>query len=177
MFIMNFYLYLPSSHFYELLSDYIKIKYKHVAFRHWPPKLNQYVAFHLHGGYLPTYLPTYFVRWLTLCTMPRITTRKNHPSGLKSGMENFNHAQRHFKQKNLKLPLLPSTWPLWWDSIGICDLTKSWVVCAMWRPPKVKLDGWLWFVHTFFNSDKNKSQKKKIAKEHLHTWNITKFKN
>jgi len=29
--------------------------------------------------YLPTYLPTYLVRWLTLCTMPRMTTRKNHP--------------------------------------------------------------------------------------------------
>jgi hypothetical protein len=28
-------------------------KYEHVGFRHWPPKLG-YVAFKLHGGYLPT---------------------------------------------------------------------------------------------------------------------------
>jgi hypothetical protein len=26
-----------------------------------------------------TYLPTYLVRWLILCTMPRMTTRTNHP--------------------------------------------------------------------------------------------------
>jgi hypothetical protein len=26
-----------------------------------------------------TYLPSYLVRWLTLCTMLRMTTRKNHP--------------------------------------------------------------------------------------------------
>jgi hypothetical protein len=35
-----------------LLSDY-KLKYKHVAFKHWPPTLG-HVALKLHGGYLPT---------------------------------------------------------------------------------------------------------------------------
>jgi hypothetical protein len=67
-----------------LHGGYIKLKYKHVAFRHWPPKLS-HLTFNLHGGYLRTY----FVRWLTLCTMFKMTTKKNHPSGLKSGMENF----------------------------------------------------------------------------------------
>jgi hypothetical protein len=39
-----------------LPNGYIKIKYKHVAFKHWTPKLND-VAFNFYGGYLPIYLP------------------------------------------------------------------------------------------------------------------------
>jgi len=39
-----------------LLSGYIKLKYKHVAFKHWSAKSN-HMAFNLHGAYLPTYLP------------------------------------------------------------------------------------------------------------------------
>jgi hypothetical protein len=66
-----------------LPNGYVKLKYKHVACRHWPPKLND-VAFNLHGGYLPTYLV-----WLTLCKMFRMTIRKNHPIGLKRWNGNF----------------------------------------------------------------------------------------
>jgi hypothetical protein len=40
-----------------LLSGYFKLKYKHVTFKHWPPKLS-HVTFNLHIGYLPTYLPS-----------------------------------------------------------------------------------------------------------------------
>jgi hypothetical protein len=36
-----------------LPSGYVKLNYKQVGFRHWPPKLS-HVAFNLHGGYLPT---------------------------------------------------------------------------------------------------------------------------
>jgi hypothetical protein len=35
-----------------LPSDY-KLKYKHVAFKHWPLKFG-HMAFKLHGGYQPT---------------------------------------------------------------------------------------------------------------------------
>jgi hypothetical protein len=35
-----------------LLSGYVKLKYKQVGFRHWPPKLS-HVAFNLH---IPTYV-------------------------------------------------------------------------------------------------------------------------
>jgi len=78
-----------------LPSGYIKLKYKHVAFRHWPPKLS-YVAFNLYGGYLPTYL----VRWLTFCTMPKMTTRKNHPSDLKSETKKFQPCPKAFQAEN-----------------------------------------------------------------------------
>jgi hypothetical protein len=78
-----------------LPCGYVKLKYKHVAFKHSAPKLS-HIAFNLHGGYLPTYLPTFLARWLTLCTMPRMTSRKNHPSGLKSGLENFQPSPKAF---------------------------------------------------------------------------------
>jgi hypothetical protein len=36
-----------------LFSGYVKLKYRHVAFRYWPLS---HVEFNLHDGYLPTYL-------------------------------------------------------------------------------------------------------------------------
>jgi hypothetical protein len=68
-----------------LPSGYDKLKYRHVVVKYWPLS---HVEFNLHDGYLPTYLPTYLVRWLTSCIMPGMTIKKNHPDGLKSGMEN-----------------------------------------------------------------------------------------
>ncbi len=75
-----------------LPNGYVKLKYKHVAFKHWPPK-STHATFNLHGAYLLTYL----VRWLILCKMLRITTRKKHASGLKSGMENFQPCLKGFQ--------------------------------------------------------------------------------
>ncbi len=80
---------------FMLPNGYIKLKYKHVAFRHWPPEL-RYVAFNLYGGYLPTYL----VRWLTFYTMPKMTIRKNHASGLKSETKKFQPCPKAFQAKN-----------------------------------------------------------------------------
>jgi hypothetical protein len=102
-----------------LHSGYVKLKSKHVAFKHWPPKSN-HMTFNLHGAYLFTY----HVRWLILCTMLRLTTRKNCPSGLKSGMENFQPCLKGFQTNFLQSPLLLATWPLWWVFSAICRLNK-----------------------------------------------------
>jgi hypothetical protein len=50
------------------------------------------MTFNLHGAYLFTYL----VRWLILCTMLGMTIRKNHASGLKSGMEKIQPCLKEF---------------------------------------------------------------------------------
>jgi hypothetical protein len=55
-----------------LFSGYVKLKYRHVAFRYWPLS---HVEFNLHM--MATYLLIYIVRWLTLCIMLGMTTRKN----------------------------------------------------------------------------------------------------
>ncbi len=70
-----------------------KLNYKHVAFICWPPKLS-HVVFKLHGGYLPTYL----VRWLTLCIIP---IKKNHPSGLKRWSGKFSTMHEGILRKKI----------------------------------------------------------------------------
>jgi hypothetical protein len=49
---------------------------------------------------MATYLPVYVVKWLTLCIMLGMTTRKNHPNGLKSGMEKFSTMLERILGKN-----------------------------------------------------------------------------
>ncbi len=73
-----------------LPNGYVKFKYIHVAFRHWPTKLR-----HL-TWWLPTNLPTYLVKWLTLCTMLKMIIRKNHQSDLKSGISYFQSCLKAF---------------------------------------------------------------------------------
>ncbi len=63
---------------FMLPNGYVKFKYKHVAFRHWPTKLKQF------KWWLPTYLPC---KMVNLPHNAYKITRKNHQNGLKSGME------------------------------------------------------------------------------------------
>ncbi len=105
-------------------SDY-KLKYKHVAFKNWPPKL-------CHVAFNTWWLPTYLVRWLTLNIILGVTIKQNHPLWFKKVVwKNFNHARKHFKQKSFKLPLFPITWPLWWISNGICPLKKIKIISGL----------------------------------------------
>jgi hypothetical protein len=104
-----------------LPNGYIKFKYRHVAFRHWPPKLS-HVAFNLHSGYLLTCLLCKVVNLMQQCLewSPGKTTQ----IVWKMEWKIYNHALRHFKQKISKPPLLPTTWPLWWVFSRISPFNK-----------------------------------------------------
>ncbi len=84
------------------LPDGYKLKYKHVTFKHWPPKLS-HVAFKSYGGYLPTLQGA----WLTLCTMHRMTTKKNHPSGLKRWSGKLSTIIKGMFGQKIAKPLFP----------------------------------------------------------------------
>jgi hypothetical protein len=64
--------------------------------------------------------------------------------------------QAKFSKKSKLIPkplLLPTTLPLYWESNGTCPFRNAWMVCPIWKPPKVKLGGFVWWhVHMFSNS-------------------------
>jgi hypothetical protein len=81
-------------------------------------------------------LPTYLVRWLTLCTMPRMTTSKNHPNHLKMWNGKLSTMLKSILIKFLNHHCLPLHDHFGEFLLGFAHSTKSWMVCVMWKPPK-----------------------------------------
>ncbi len=121
---------------------------------------------------LPTYLPTYLVRWLTLCTMPRMTTNKNHPNYLKMCDGNFSTMLGGILAiKFVNRRCLPLHDHFGEFLVGFAHWTKSWVVFVMWKLAKSN-----WMVgcsglSTHFLVMKTKNNLRCLI------WNIPSFQN